>query len=152
MRIRRKRMVAVSGILLVAVSGVTLMLIAFEKNLLYFYIPSQVVAGEAPSQRTFRVGGLVRKGSVRRDAQSLVVHFVLTDHGQDMAVSYDGVLPDLFREEQVIVADGRLLADGSFEAVQVLAKHDENYMPPEVADALGLKPNGPMQVPLRTTQ
>jgi cytochrome c-type biogenesis protein CcmE len=109
---------------------------AFQENLLYFYTPTQVKAGEAPTSRTFRVGGLVVDGSVVRAEQGLNVQFVLTDNAETMTVSYSGILPDLFREGQGIVAMGSLNSEGLFVADEVLAKHDENYMPPEVAAAL----------------
>jgi cytochrome c-type biogenesis protein CcmE len=134
---RRRRLLL--GVVLVALgtgTAAALALRAFRENLLYFYSPSQIAAGEAPLDRAFRIGGLVAAGSVRRDPDSLAVSFVLTDTLQSVEVFYDGVLPDLFREGQGIVANGRLLADGRFEAAQVLAKHDENYMPPEVAESL----------------
>jgi cytochrome c-type biogenesis protein CcmE len=128
-----------TGIVLIVLgtgAATALALRAFQENLLYFYSPSQVAAGEAPPGRAFRVGGLVSVNSVRRDPQSLAVSFALTDTLQSVEVVYEGVLPDLFREGQGVVANGRLLPDGRFEATQVLAKHDENYMPPEVADSL----------------
>ena len=109
---------------------------AFQTNLLYFYDPTQVAAGEAPDNRSFRLGGMVADESVRREEGSLTVSFVVTDFNQNVDVSYTGVLPDLFREGQGVVARGTLNADGVFEAEEVLAKHDENYMPPEVAEAL----------------
>ena len=133
-RSRRKMLVAMV-IFGVAVSTV-LALTAFEENLLYFYSPTQIHAGEAPENRSFRVGGLVVDGSVRREEGSLAVQFDLTDNAQVVPVSYTGILPDLFREGQGIVAMGKLNSDGLFVADEVLAKHDENYMPPEVADAL----------------
>lgn len=128
-----------TGIVLIVLgtgAATALALRAFQENLLYFYSPSQVAAGEAPAGRPFRLGGLVAVNSVRRDPQSLAVSFALTDTLQSVEVVYEGVLPDLFREGQGVVANGRLLPDGRFEAAQVLAKHDENYMPPEVADSL----------------
>nr|MDQ2694193.1 cytochrome c maturation protein CcmE [Pseudomonadota bacterium] len=117
-------------------SAAALALSAFQKNLLFFYSPSQVAAGEAPVGYPFRIGGLVAEGSISRVPDTLKISFVLTDHGHSVAVHYQGILPDLFREGQGIVARGRLQPDGSFAAEEVLAKHDENYMPPEVADAL----------------
>jgi cytochrome c-type biogenesis protein CcmE len=108
---------------------------AFNQNLLYYYSPTQIQAGEAPSARTFRVGGLVETGSVKRLPGSLEVKFTLTDYQQTVPVSYTGVLPDLFREGQGIIARGKL-DGGQFVAEEVLAKHDENYMPPEVKDSL----------------
>jgi cytochrome c-type biogenesis protein CcmE len=133
---RRRLVAGVVLIVLGACTAAALALRAFRENLLYFYSPTQVTAGEAPEGRPFRVGGLVVAGSIVRDPRSLAVRFVLTDTLHDVPVHYDGVLPDLFREGQGIVANGRLRADGTFEAAQVLAKHDENYMPPEVAKAL----------------
>ena len=111
-------------------------LTAFQENLLYFYSPTQVHAGEAPDNRAFRIGGLVVTGSVERESEGLGVKFELTDNTETMTVEYTGILPDLFREGQGIVAMGRLQPNGTFVAEEVLAKHDENYMPPEVADAL----------------
>ncbi len=133
---RRKRLLLVSGMVLgIAIAG-GLILNAFQKNLLFFFTPSQVIAGEAPRDHAFRIGGLVTKGSVQREPGSLQVRFTLTDTAHTVTVQYAGILPDLFREGQGIVAKGRLLSDGVFEASEVLAKHDENYMPPEVHDAL----------------
>ena len=133
---RRRLLIGVVLVVLGSGTAAALALRAFQENLLYFYSPSQIAAGEAPGGRAFRVGGLVAAGSVHRDPQSLAVSFTLTDTLYSVDVVYDGVLPDLFREGQGIVANGRMLADGRFEASQVLAKHDENYMPPEVADSL----------------
>ena len=133
-RSRRKMLVAMV-IFGVAVSTV-LALTAFDENLLYFYSPTQIHAGEAPENRSFRVGGLVVDGSVRREENSIAVQFDLTDNAEVVAVTYTGILPDLFREGQGIVAMGKLDGSGLFVADEVLAKHDENYMPPEVADAL----------------
>jgi len=134
---RRKRLAAgVVVVVLGAGAATALALKSFQENLLYFYSPTQVNAGEAPGNRAFRIGGLVVAGSVFRDPRSLAVRFVLTDTLHDVPVFYEGVLPDLFREGQGIVANGRLLPDRTFQASEVLAKHDENYMPPEVAKAL----------------
>ena len=133
---RQRRMLVVgalvAGVSLAAFLGLT----AFQKNLLYFYTPSQVAAGEAPKGYPFRVGGLVVQGTVQRDPQSLTVHFSVTDNSATVPVVYSGILPDLFREGQGIIAIGEINGAGVFEASEVLAKHDENYMPPEVADAL----------------
>jgi cytochrome c-type biogenesis protein CcmE len=109
---------------------------AFNKNLLYYYSPTQIHAGEAPKARDIRVGGLVEKGSVQRELGSLEVRFTLTDFSNTVGVSYTGILPDLFREGQGIIARGKMRGDGMFVAEEVLAKHDENYMPPEVKDSL----------------
>jgi cytochrome c-type biogenesis protein CcmE len=132
---RQKRMTFV--VLLIAGVGVaiTLGLKAFNQNLLYFFSPSQVLAGEAPDGHSFRLGGLVVEGSVVRDPKSLKITFDLTDTAKTVSVQYEGILPDLFREGQGIVATGRL-TNNVFMADEVLAKHDENYMPPEVADSL----------------
>jgi cytochrome c-type biogenesis protein CcmE len=108
---------------------------AFNQNLLYYYSPTQISAGEAPTARSFRVGGLVQNNSVKRQPGSLEVSFVLTDFQKEIPVSYTGILPDLFREGQGIIARGKLDGD-RFVAEEVLAKHDENYMPPEVKDSL----------------
>ena len=133
---RRRLLLGVVLVVLGAGTATALALRAFRENLLYFYSPSQVASGEAPANRAFRIGGLVETGSVQRDPQSLAVSFALTDTLRSTMVVYDGVLPDLFREGQGVVANGRLLPDGRFQASQVLAKHDENYMPPEVAHSL----------------
>jgi cytochrome c-type biogenesis protein CcmE len=139
---RRKRLYAVLAILAGVAAAVVLAVLAFEDNLLYFYNPSQVMAGEAPSGRTFRIGGMVTRGSVERSEGSLEVRFVVTDFRHSIPVRYDGLLPDLFREGQGVIAHGRLSGSGEFEADEVLAKHDENYMPPEVAESLH-PPQGP---------
>jgi cytochrome c-type biogenesis protein CcmE len=129
-------MVLVAAAVLGVGIAVALALRAFEQNLLYFYSPSQVSRGEAPGDKRFRVGGLVVVGSVARAPGSLTVRFRLTDTLHELPVTYSGILPDLFREGQGIVTHGRLGADGVFAADEVLAKHDENYMPPDVADSL----------------
>ena len=133
---RRKMLIIVVVVIVGAAAGTGLMLKAFQENLLYFYSPTQVRNGEAPVSRSFRIGGLVTEGSVTRDEETLLVSFDLTDTVSHVTVNYEGILPDLFREGQGIVANGKLRGDGVFVASQVLAKHDENYMPPEVADAL----------------
>ena len=113
-----------------------LALSAFQQNLVFFFSPSQVVAKEAPVGRTFRVGGLVEKGSLNRENDGLTTRFVVTDTAKSIPVIYKGILPDLFKEGRGCVAQGRLGSDGVFEADQVLAKHDENYMPPEAGAAI----------------
>jgi cytochrome c-type biogenesis protein CcmE len=126
------------GLLLAGMGVATaLILQAFNQNLMYFYSPSDVQAGKAPDARDFRIGGLVVAGSVKRATDKLAVEFTLSDLKQEVVVRYEGILPDLFREGQGIVANGKLGPDGVFAAREVLAKHDENYMPPEVAEALG---------------
>lgn len=133
---RRQRMIFVAVVLGGVAVATLLALRAFEGNLLYFFSPSQVLAGEAPPTQNFRVGGLVVEGSVARQSDGVTVSFELTDSVATVPVRYAGILPDLFREGQGVVALGRLGADGAFLAEEVLAKHDEKYMPPEVADAL----------------
>ena len=108
-----------------------LVLSAFNKNLVFFFTPSQVAANEAPQGRTFRIGGMVEKGSVKRQADGVTVQFTVTDTAKSIPVTYRGALPDLFREGKGVVAQGQLGTDGVFRANEVLAKHDENYMPPE---------------------
>ncbi len=149
-RSRRKVLVIaiVFGVAIAAVLGLT----AFEENLLYFYSPTQIKAGEAPKTHSFRVGGLVVDGSVQREKNSLKVQFDLTDNTETMTVEYTGILPDLFREGQGIVAMGSLQANGQFVAQEVLAKHDENYMPPEVADALKKAEQAAKAKKLQTSQ
>jgi len=139
MTARQRRMFLV-GLILLGVGGATaLALTAFQENLLYFFSPSDVTAGKAPEGRVFRIGGMVTQGSVQRAPGSMEVRFVLTDYAKNVTVSYSGLLPDLFREGQGVVARGKLGADGVFTAEEVLAKHDENYMPPDVADTLKQK-------------
>jgi cytochrome c-type biogenesis protein CcmE len=133
---RRRRMMLVGLIVLGVGAAAAFALTAFQDNLLYFYSPSDVVAGKAPADRVFRVGGMVPEGSFTRPAGSLEAHFELTDFAHNVKVSYTGVLPDLFREGQGVIARGRMTDQGVFVAEEVLAKHDENYMPPEVADSL----------------
>ncbi|MBY0579887.1 MAG: cytochrome c maturation protein CcmE [Burkholderiales bacterium] len=136
MKPRHKKLVFI----LIGVAGigiiVALVMNAFRSNLVFFFTPSQVIAKEAPVNRAFRIGGLVEKGSLRRENDGLTVHFVVTDTKHDMNVTYKGILPDLFKEGKGVVAQGRLDSNGRFVADEVLAKHDENYMPPEVANEL----------------
>jgi cytochrome c-type biogenesis protein CcmE len=136
MTARRRRMVLVGLILLGVGGAVAFALTAFQDNMLYFYTPSELSAGKAPKDRAFRLGGMVTEGSFKREPGSLTATFVLTDYAHNVTVSYTGVLPDLFREGQGVVTRGTLNADGQFVAQEVLAKHDENYMPPDVAEAL----------------
>jgi cytochrome c-type biogenesis protein CcmE len=133
---RRKRLLAVTAILAGVAAATTLAMLAFEDNLLYFYNPTQVHAGEAPTDRMFRIGGMVTEGSVQRTTGTLKIRFVVTDYKESIPVHYEGLLPDLFREGQGVIAHGRLTNTGEFVANEVLAKHDENYMPPEVAESL----------------
>ncbi|HXG29755.1 MAG TPA: cytochrome c maturation protein CcmE [Nevskiales bacterium] len=141
---RRQKRMLLLAVLAAGLAGATaLMLSAFEENLLYFYDPTQVAAGEVPPGARFRVGGLVEAGSVQREAGSLRVRFVVADCANRLAVEYTGILPDLFREGQGIVVHGRLDGQGVFQADEVLAKHDENYMPPEVVASLNKSPGQP---------
>ena len=136
LRARHRRFAwIVAGIALLAVAA-ALVLNAFRSNLVFFYTPSQVHANEAPQGRSFRIGGLVEPGSLERSSGSVEVRFKVTDNAHTVPVVYNGILPDLFREGKGVVAQGELGADGVFVATQVLAKHDENYMPPEAAEAL----------------
>jgi cytochrome c-type biogenesis protein CcmE len=131
---RHKKVIAI-GLGMVALGVATaLVLTAFKENLVFFFSPTQVAAREAPLGRTFRIGGIVEPGSVKRDG--VEVRFVVTDTAKGLPVVYRGSLPDLFREGKMVVAQGQLTADGTFHAREVLAKHDENYMPPEAKDAV----------------
>jgi cytochrome c-type biogenesis protein CcmE len=133
---RRRRLALVLGIVAgVSIAG-ALALSAFRQNVTFFFDPSQVAAGQVPTGERFRLGGMVTQGSLHRAPGSLEVRFMVTDFSHDVPVSYTGVLPDLFREGAGVVAHGRLRADGTFVADEVLAKHDEKYMPPEVARSL----------------
>ena len=136
MKPRTRRALAVAVGLSLVGGASALVLNAFNDNLVFFFSPTQVVAQQAPQGRSFRVGGLVEAGSVQRSAQDLKLDFVVTDGAQRVPVRYTGLLPDLFQEGKGVVAQGKLGADGVFHADQVLAKHDENYMPPEAAAAL----------------
>jgi len=133
---RRRRMALVLGIVAgVAIAG-ALALSAFRQNVTFFFDPTQVASGKVPAGERFRLGGMVTQGSLHRAPGSLELRFVVTDFSHDVPVSYTGVLPDLFREGAGVVAHGRMRADGTFVADEVLAKHDEKYMPPEVARSL----------------
>jgi cytochrome c-type biogenesis protein CcmE len=136
MKPRHKRIALIIAGLAILGIAVTLVLGAFRSNLVFFFTPTQVVAHEAPQGRYFRIGGLVEKGSVKRQPDGLSVRFVVTDTAKSVPVTFTGILPDLFKEGKGVVAQGRLGADGVFAASEVLAKHDENYMPPEAADAV----------------
>lgn len=135
MKPRHKRFAFIIGALAALGVAATLVLNAFEENLVFFFTPTQVVNGEAPKNRAFRIGGMVKDGSVQRDGVN--VRFVVTDTVNDVPVAYTGILPDLFREGKGVVAQGKLDDTGKgFKATEVLAKHDENYMPPEAQHAL----------------
>jgi cytochrome c-type biogenesis protein CcmE len=136
MKAREKRMVLVAfGILGVGVAAY-MAIGALQSNIAYFFSPSQVQAGEAPKNHVFRIGGLVEKGSLQRLEDGLNLNFTVTDNAKSVTIAYQGILPDLFSEGQGVVAKGKLGEDGVFYAEEVLAKHDEAYMPPEVADSL----------------
>jgi cytochrome c-type biogenesis protein CcmE len=137
---RRKRMLLLAVLALGLTAASALMLSAFEENLLYFYNPTQIAAGESPAGARFRVGGLVKTGSVQRSQDSLKLRFAVADCTHSIPVEYTGILPDLFREGQGIVVHGLLDENGVFQADEVLAKHDENYMPPEVVESLNKTP------------
>ncbi len=134
MKPRHKRLAVIGGIVASVAVAAGLVLNAFQSNLVFFFSPSQVVAKEAPTAKTFRLGGMVKEGSVKRNGTE--VQFAVTDTAQTINVKYVGILPDLFKEGKGVVAQGQLQGDGVFVAREVLAKHDENYMPPEAAEAL----------------
>jgi len=134
--IRKQRLILILAMVTAVMGAAAFALKAFNENLMYFYSVTQVADGEIPDNQVFRLGGMVVKGSVKRPGEGLTVHFDLTDYQNTVTVTYTGILPDLFREGQGIISTGRLNRDGVFVADEVLAKHDENYMPPEVADSL----------------
>ena len=136
MKPRQKRFVLIGLGLAALALAAALVLNAFQSNLVFFFTPTQVADGEAPKGRSFRIGGLVEAGTLTREGDGLTVHFVVTDTVKRIPVTYKGILPDLFKEGKGAVAQGQLAADGTFMASEVLAKHDENYMPPEAAEAL----------------
>lgn len=146
MKPRSKRLIAIACGLAALGVATALVLNAFNSNLVFFFSPTQVAANEAPQGRSFRIGGLVEEGSIKRETQGLTTRFVVTDLAKTIPVTYTGLLPDLFKEGKGVVAQGKLGTDGVFRADQVLAKHDENYMPPEAADALAkAKAGAPQQ-------
>lgn len=134
MKPRHKRAALIVGGVAALAVAAYFVLNAFNSNLVFFFTPSQVASGEAPKNRTFRVGGMVKAGSVKRDG--LNANFVVTDTAKEVTVTYSGILPDLFKEGKGVVAQGKMGADGQFAATEVLAKHDENYMPPEAQHAV----------------
>ena len=147
---RRQRMVLVGLFVAGVAVAVGLALRAFQENLLYFYTPTQAIAGEAPEGKKIRLGGMVEKGSLRREPGDMELRFDVTDNAKTMTVAYSGVLPDLFKEGQGVIAMGHVDADGVFRAEEVLAKHDENYMPPEVAATMATDGQAPPVVPPAT--
>lgn len=136
MKPRHKRIAIIVAGLAVLGIATALVLNAFQSNLVFFFTPTQVVSNEAPVGKAFRIGGMVEEGSLKREADGLTVHFKVTDTAKAIPVTYSGILPDLFREGKGVVAQGKLGPDGVFRASEVLAKHDENYMPPEAAEAV----------------
>ncbi|MBZ0106455.1 MAG: cytochrome c maturation protein CcmE [Sulfuricella denitrificans] len=136
MKSRHKKLILIGVVVLALGAVAALVLNAFRSNLVFFFSPTQVVNGESPHERAFRIGGLVEAGSLRREADGVTAHFRITDTAQTISVTYKGLLPDLFKEGKGVVAEGRMSSGGVFMAEQVLAKHDENYMPPEAASAL----------------
>ena len=137
MKTRHKRLLLILAGLAVLGAVIALVLNAFQSNLVFFFSPTQVAAGEAPKGKAFRVGGLVGEKSIRREADGVTINFVITDTEKEVLVRYKGILPDLFREGKGAVVQGKFAEDGVFQASEVLAKHDENYMPPEAAQAVG---------------
>ena len=136
MKARQKRlMLVVVGVALLG-GAVALVLSAFQQNLVFFHTPTEVAEGKAPTGRTFRIGGMVEGGSIKRDSDGITVRFAITDTARSIPVSYKGPLPDLFKEGKGAVVQGKLGTDGVFTASEVLAKHDENYMPPEAQHAI----------------
>ena len=136
MKPRHKRLILIATGLATLALAAWLVLSAFQKNMVFFFTPTQILAGEAPQGRSFRMGGMVEMGSIKRQADGMTVNFTVTDNAQRIQAQYRGILPDLFKEGKGVVAQGRVAADGIFRASEVLAKHDENYMPPEAAEAL----------------
>ncbi len=136
MKTRHKRLALIAAGLAALGAAAALILNAFQSNLVFFFSPSQVAAHEAPANRSFRIGGLVEQGSLQRQPDGITVRFVVTDTANSIPVLFTGILPDLFKEGKGVVAQGTLTADGVFHAKEVLAKHDENYMPPQAADAV----------------
>lgn len=136
MKSRHKKLALIGGALAVIGIIAALVLNALNSNIALYFTPTEVAAGKAPKDKLFRIGGLVKEGSIQRQADGVTLAFVITDTEADIPVHYKGILPDLFKEGKGAVAQGRLTADGHFQASEVLAKHDENYMPPEAAKAL----------------
>ena len=136
MKARSKRLMLVGGGVALLFAAVALVLSAFQQNLVFFHTPTEVSEGKAPTGKTFRIGGMVEDGSIAREADGITVRFAITDTAKVIPVTYKGTLPDLFKEGKGAVVQGKLEADGTFRASEVLAKHDENYMPPEAAHAV----------------
>ena len=137
MKTRHKRLLLILAGLAVLGAVAALVLNAFQSNLVFFFSPTQVAAGKAPKGKPFRIGGMVKEGTIQREADGVTLRFVITDTERDITVAYKGILPALVKEGKGAVAQGRLDENGLFVAKEVLAKHDENYMPPEAAKAVG---------------
>ncbi len=137
MKTRHKKLALIGGALAIFGIIVWLVLNALNSNIALFKSPTEVASGQYPKNQTFRIGGLVKEGSLTREADGVTVRFVVTDNEKDLTVNYKGILPDLFKEGKGVVAQGKLTENGTFTASEVLAKHDENYMPPEAAKAVG---------------
>ena len=133
---RKKRIILISLMVVGVAAATTLALKAFNENLMFYFSPTDVKQGKAPADKLFRIGGMVVNGTFKKEPKSLKVHFDITDYEKTVSVEYTGILPDLFREGQGIISRGKLNEQGVFVAEEVLAKHDENYMPPEVAESL----------------
>ena len=151
MKPRHKRIAMIAGGLAALGAAAAFVLAAFRENLVFFFTPTQVVGREAPQGRAFRIGGLVETGSLTRETDSLTVRFRVTDTAKTIPVVYTGLLPDLFREGKGVVAQGTLGPDGTFRATEVLAKHDENYMPPAAKDAVDRAQKGMSMKSLHST-
>ncbi len=149
---RKKRLMVTLLIVLGVAAATALMTSAFRENILYYKSPSDIAEGNFPQQRSFRIGGMVKEGTFHKADDSLKVDFVITDYAKEVPVHYEGILPDLFREGQGVIAIGRMRPDGTFVAEEVLAKHDENYMPPEVAASLKKKPAADTAAPQESSQ
>jgi cytochrome c-type biogenesis protein CcmE len=143
---RKKRLALIIALVALVSTATAFMLKAFDQNVMFFYSASEVSEGKAPENRKFRLGGMVKTGSIDRDHKSLLIRFDVTDNVDTVTVEYTGILPDLFSEGKGVVANGRLRNDGVFIADEVLAKHDENYMPPEVAASMKPKTATPNKI------
>lgn len=137
MKARHQRLALIVGALIILAAIALLVFRALDSNMAFYITPTEIAAGKAPKDKTFRIGGLVKEGSLKREADGVTMRFAMTDTEKDITVNYKGILPDLFKEGKGAVAQGRLNAEGVFVASEVLAKHDENYMPPEAAKAVG---------------
>lgn len=137
MKARHQRLALIAGALVILGGIAALVLNALNSNVAFYITPTEVAAGKAPKDKAFRIGGLVKEGSIKREADGVTMRFIVTDTEKDITVLYKGILPDLFKEGRGAVTQGKLAADGNFLASEVLAKHDENYMPPEAAKAVG---------------